>query len=81
MVLSSRSLSKLWEQCKLAARAIGDVQARIVLCVFYFVVLGPFALVVRWARDPLAIKASTPKGWRVREPEASAPMEQATRQF
>ncbi len=84
MVLSSLSPSKLrraWVWWKRVARAIGDFQARIILVVFYFVALGPFALVVRWASDPLAIKASTPKGWRVREPEGGEPMERATRQF
>ena len=75
------ALHRAWERWKLVARAIGDFQARILLAVFYFVVLGPFAVVVRWARDPLAIKASTAKGWRLREPERGVPLERATKQF
>ncbi len=74
-------VGRAWGRWKRVARAIGDVQARLILAVFYFVAVGPFALVVRWAYDPLAIKPSTPKGWRAREPGGDAPMERATRQF
>lgn len=48
-------------------RKIGDIQARIILAIFYFVVLAPFALFVRWTKDPLALKPSTQKGWLPRE--------------
>ena len=50
-------------------RKIGDVQARIILAIFYFVVLAPFALFVRWTRDPLALKPATRKGWLPRKAE------------
>lgn len=63
------------------ARAVGDIQARVLLTLFYFVILGPFALVVRWASDPLAIKAGAPHGWRPREDGKGDPTERATRQF
>lgn len=79
MVLSS-AVRRAWESWKRVARAIGDFQARIILVFFYFVALGPFALVVRWTSDPLAIKSATPKGWRVREAGKDSPMERATRQ-
>ena len=72
---------RAWESWKRVARAIGDFQARIILAVFYFVALAPFALAVRWATDPLAIKAATPKGWRARQERGGSPMERATRQF
>ncbi len=84
MVLSSLSPSKLrraWVWWKRVARAIGDFQARIILVLFYFVALGPFALVVRWTSDPLAIKSATLKGWRVREAGKDSPLERAMRQF
>ena len=50
------------------ARRIGDVQARILLSFFYFVILAPFALVLRRS-DPLAIRPGAPRGWRPREAE------------
>ena len=69
----------LWEGWKRVAKRIGDVQARILLTIFYFLILAPFALVVRWGMDPLAIK--TAAGWRSREASSSSPLEQASRQF
>jgi hypothetical protein len=69
----------LWEGWKRVARRIGDFQARILLTLFYFLPFAPFALIVRWGMDPLAIKTSP--GWRSKEDGASHPMEQASRQF
>jgi hypothetical protein len=74
-------LRKLWKLWKKFGRKIGDFQARVLLIVFYFVVLGPFALAVRWASDPLAIKAGTPRGWRLRDDVDSDPTELVRRQF
>jgi hypothetical protein len=69
----------LWEGWKRVAKRIGDVQARILLSIFYFLILAPFALVVRWGMDPLAIK--TAAGWRSKEDSPGTPMERASRQF
>lgn len=74
------SARQLWEQWKRIARKIGDFQARALMTVFYFVILGPVALAIRWRSDPLAIKPSTPRGWGHRDARAGAPMEQARRQ-
>jgi hypothetical protein len=72
-------LRALWEWWKRVAKRIGDVQARILLTIFYFLFLAPFALVVRWRMDPLAIK--TDMGWRSKEGSSGTPMERASRQF
>jgi hypothetical protein len=69
----------VWRWWTRVAHRIGDVQARILLSVFYFVILGPFALVLR-RRDPLAIRPGAPRGWRPRETGARAVAEQARRQ-
>lgn len=75
------ALRNLWEWWKRVARKIGDFQARITLTIFYFLILGPFALAVsRWS-DPLAIKANTPRGWHHKTDAKSNPIEQATKQF
>jgi hypothetical protein len=78
---SAGGLRGLWEWWKRVAKRIGDIQARVILILFYFVVLGPFALVVRWGSDPLAIKAGTPRGWRSRGDQQGASVERAARQF
>jgi hypothetical protein len=69
----------VWRWWTRVARRIGDVQARILLSLFYFVILGPFALVLR-RRDPLAIRPGAPRGWRPREASPRAVAEQARRQ-
>jgi hypothetical protein len=33
------------------------------LCVFYFIVLGPFALVMQVFSDPLRLRSKTATGW------------------
>jgi len=74
-------LKDVWEAWKRLARRIGDLQVRILLFVFYFVVLAPFALVVRWASDPLAIKPRSSRGWRDRPASQESAFDQARRQF
>ncbi len=71
----------LWECWRRFAKRIGDIQARALLTLFYFVVLAPFALAVRWASDPLAIKSATPRGWRPRSDGDRSPVVRATSQF
>ncbi len=66
--------------CKRIARKIGDFQARVILIVFYFAILGPFAVWLRWSSDPLAIKPGTPRGWRPRESPGGTSLERAIRQ-
>jgi hypothetical protein len=73
-------LRRLWRRWKLIARRIGNVQARILLMIFYLVVLAPFALIVRWATDPMAIKPGTARGWRDRREERGSLLERAARQ-
>ena len=51
-------LKVLWKGWKSVAKKIGAVQSRLVLSLFYFVVLGPFALAVR-ARDPMNLRSRT----------------------
>ena len=77
----SSAMRTLWEGWKRVARRIGDFQARLILLLFYFLILGPFALAVRWGSDPLAIKAGAPQGWRPRADGEGTPMARATQQF
>ena len=48
---------------------------------FFYVILAPFALVIRWLTDPLAIKASAPAGMALKEEEEGSVIERALRQF
>jgi hypothetical protein len=75
------SARQLWERWKQVARKIGDFQARALMTVFYFLILGPVSVVMRWGSDPLAIKGTTPRGWHTVEKRQGAPMEHSRRQF
>jgi len=72
---------KLWEQWKHVARKIGDFQARALMTIFYFLILGPVAMVSCWRSDPLAIKPRPTRGWGDRQEREGGPMEHARRQF
>ena len=80
-MVTPNGLRALWEAWKRVARRIGDLQARVLLTAFYFLVLGPLALLLRWRADPLALHPGTGRGWAVREDGGAPPMEQARRQF
>jgi hypothetical protein len=68
-----------WRWWTRVAHRIGDFQARVLLTVFYYVILGPFALILRRG-DPLAIGPGAVRGWRGRETGARPIAEQAHRQ-
>jgi hypothetical protein len=57
-------LKQLWHDWKEIAECIGEFQSRWLLTVFYFTLLAPFGLLLRFASDPLEIY-SKPKqsGW------------------
>ena len=71
---------QLWTRWKRIARKIGDFQARALMTLFYFVILGPVAMVTCWRSDPLALKPRTPRGWGDREAREGEPMDHARRQ-
>ncbi|PYV27211.1 MAG: hypothetical protein DMG24_05160 [Acidobacteria bacterium] len=72
---------RLWQGWKRVAKKIGDLQARVLLGVFYFVLVWPFALAVKWVSDPLAIRPGTQRGWRAKVSGAGEGLERARRQF
>jgi hypothetical protein len=70
---------RLWEGWKRVARRIGDVQARIMLTLFYAVIVSPFAMAVRALSDPMRFGA--PPAWLPREPSEADPGIYARRQY
>ena len=72
---------RLWAHWKRIAKKIGDFQARLILSVFYFIIVGPFALILRWVADPLSLKKGAEQAWREKpEPKESA-LKRAMNQF
>jgi hypothetical protein len=74
-------LKGLWERWKAFAQLVGNFQARLLLGLFYFLVLSPFALGVKLFSDPLAIKSRNRPGWIPRGLERGGPADLARRQF
>jgi hypothetical protein len=72
---------RLWYAWQRIGRKIGDVQARALLVIVYFAFVMPFALIVRWTADPLALKPGTPHGWWPRPADRGDLLERARRQF
>ena len=56
-------LKTSWECWLKIAGIIGDFQARVILSLFYFVIVLPFGLAVRLFADPLDIKGGGKTSW------------------
>jgi hypothetical protein len=72
-------LRRLWEGWKKIAHTIGNFQARVLLTIFYAVLVMPMGLVVRLFRDPLRIK-HLPESWLNRD-ASTQDMDWARRQW
>jgi len=72
---------RLWEGWKKIAQIIGDFNARVILTVFYFVLLCPFALMLKLFTDPLEIKKKEHVGWHEKKEDGEiTPLERAAKQ-
>ena len=74
-------LRELWAAWKRIARKIGDFQARVLLTIFYFLLLAPFAMIVRRTSDPLTLKPGAQRGWGIRPEQPEYTVEMARKQF
>lgn len=55
--------STIWSAWKRIVRKIGDIQARIILSIFYFTIVVPFGILVRFMVDPLRITCRPTSNW------------------
>lgn len=69
-----------WERWKKIARAIGVVQTRILMVVFYFIFVLPLGLLLRLRSDPLHLKAPHGSNWTPHRNQ-DANLDTARRQF
>lgn len=71
---------RLWDGWMKIAKAIGNFNARLILSLFYFVIMLPLGLVVGVTRDSLGIKQRPSSTW---VPKANPPqsLEEGRRQF
>ncbi|HVO27474.1 MAG TPA: hypothetical protein VMW56_28000 [Candidatus Margulisiibacteriota bacterium] len=73
-------LRTVWERWKKIARAIGVVQTRILMVVFYFLFVLPIGLLMRMRGDPLHLKEPQGSNWTPHRSQ-DANLETARRQF
>lgn len=74
-------LARAWARWKVIAHIIGNLQARLLLSLFYFVVVPPFSLVVKLFQDPLTLRPPEGDGLWVERPSPVPSSEAARRQF
>jgi len=55
--------SAVWAHWKKVGHAVGVVQTRILMVIFYFIVVLPIGLVMRLAGDPLHLKPQKAGNW------------------
>ena len=70
-----------WEKWKAFGHKVGNFQARLILTIFYFVVISPFAAVVKYGARPLRLKLLRASNWVPNEAKGEDIMVQARRQF
>ena len=60
-------LRKFWAGWKRFGQFMGDFIGRFVLTIFYFTIVLPFGLIMRFFNDRLDTKEAKPPSWQARE--------------
>ena len=72
--------NKLWQSWKDFSKRMGSFQSRMILSLFFFIFVSPFALAVKMFSDPLKIKHHSSKSHWLPKKEANTDPEQYRRQ-
>jgi len=72
---------KLWPSWKEFSKRMGNFQSRIILSIFFFIFVSPFALAVKVFSDPLNIKHQSSTSHWLPKREIKNDLEQYRRQF
>ncbi len=80
--ITSRNLLKnLWHKWENLSKRIGNFQSRIILSLFFFLFVSPFALVLKIFSDPLKIKRRNVKSYWLFKRETANDLDQFRKQF
>lgn len=71
----------LWGRWKIIALKVGTFQSRMLLALFYFLVIPPFAAIIKIFSDPLRLKKSPPVKWHPKEAGQEDFFQESKRQF
>ena len=63
-------LKTLWNRWKTIAHHIGIFQSRLILTLFYFILLFPVGLVFSLIKDEMGLKHKKASNWRKKEVQA-----------
>ena len=74
-------LRTAWTKWKAFGHKVAMFQSRAMLFVFYFLILGPFALLMKAFSDPLELRAGKARGWLERAAPTHEAAVLARRQF
>ena len=74
-------LRVLWARWKAFGHMLATFQSRVLLFIFYFIVLAPFALLMRAFSDPLRLRAGLSPTWLERAAPDRDMSRLARRQF
>ena len=76
-----RWVGSLWIRWKVFALKVGTFQFKIVLSLFYFLVMPPFAVIVKLFTEPLELKKSSSAKWHPTEIRQEDSFRESKRQF
>ena len=74
-------LRQIWESWKSFAKAMGNFQSRILLGLFYFLVVTPFGVGVRFLSDPLHLRRPTNSSNWIPKVDAPPTFDEARKHF
>ena len=79
--ISSNLVKRLWQSWGNFSKRTGSFQTRILLSLFFFILVTPFALAVKVFSDPLSIKHESGDSYWLSKIKSEADLEQFRRQF
>ena len=71
----------LCSRWKVMAQKVGTFQSRMLLSLFYFLVIPPFAAIIKIFLDPLGLKKSPAAKWHSKESRQADFFKESKRQF
>lgn len=81
-IMTSKNLvMNLWQSWKDFSKRMGSFQSRIILSMFFFLLVSPFALAVKIFSDPLRIKSQREDSHWLHKKEIKSDLGQFRRQF
>jgi hypothetical protein len=74
-------VKKLWSKWKVFAQKIGNFQARVILSLFYFLIVSPIGIVFKFTDDSLRLKRPKANSYWLNRNINKSSLEEERRQF